>query len=726
VAHGRSESIGSQGPDYAALAAEWQARADGYATSAAALAAQAEAAGEAASEQESIALAQTGIWSDATERAAQRLAEEDALRTSAATAHAQAMDAAAALAQQATVEAAHAAEAEQRMIAARAQTNALDAQALAAETEAAAARSQADALTAQATAQRAEAAALEDEAHRQTELWSAALLRADAELEREASLRAEAAALLATVQKELDKAAWFRSRKILPERKPQDAIFNADMERQAQHFEGKVKDVTDAAAALLAEADAAHAAALAAQAEAAAAEAAAIAARQQALALYAAAAAAEQQAAALAAQAEVLLAQAAGWRDEALAWAEEAEAQMEIWSAATVAAESLLAEAAAVRESADAALASALLQADAFHAQALAAEAAAAQAELAMIAAQQLAQAHRAEQQQAAAEAAVQAQLAREAQVQADHYAALAADPPTAFSETLFAYDLSGHLIGEYRADGTVLREYAWLEDQPLALLVPGGLLGGAQALYYHVDQLNTPQRLTDASGRVVWDGVMKPFGAVEVTVAEVEQGLRFPGQQFDAETGLHYNYFRDYDPGLGRYFEKDPIGLAGGLNRFRYSANDPVSKFDPSGLACFRMATLVGPTQRSFQGIEEVEKPKWELLVAHGFTGMSRNPWLAILSCASGCAGAECYAKQVRTVADVYALSRNVRTIELCLEDTCDGKELKLNTKDENEYLGEERTVRRENVGSNTTILRIPTESFATSACQTWVGTLN
>jgi uncharacterized protein RhaS with RHS repeats len=140
-----------------------------------------------------------------------------------------------------------------------------------------------------------------------------------------------------------------------------------------------------------------------------------------------------------------------------------------------------------------------------------------------MIAAQQLAQAHRAEQQQAEAEAAVQAQLAEEAQVQADHYAALAADPPTAFSETLFAYDLSGHLIGEYRADGTVLREYAWLEDQPLALLVPGGLLGGAQALYYHVDQLNTPQRLTDASGRVVWDGVMRPFGEVEVTVAEVE-----------------------------------------------------------------------------------------------------------------------------------------------------------------------------------------------------------
>ena len=59
---------------------------------------------------------------------------------------------------------------------------------------------------------------------------------------------------------------------------------------------------------------------------------------------------------------------------------------------------------------------------------------------------------------------------------------------------------------------------------------------------------------------------------------------LRFPGQYYDAETGLHYNYFRDYDPSVGRYVESDPIGLRGGLNTYAY-VNDPLTQLDPLGL---------------------------------------------------------------------------------------------------------------------------------------------
>jgi RHS repeat-associated protein len=60
---------------------------------------------------------------------------------------------------------------------------------------------------------------------------------------------------------------------------------------------------------------------------------------------------------------------------------------------------------------------------------------------------------------------------------------------------------------------------------------------------------------------------------------------LRFAGQYFDEETGLHYNYFRDYDPKTGRYVQSDPIGLAGGLNTYLYANANPLSYIDPLGL---------------------------------------------------------------------------------------------------------------------------------------------
>lgn len=108
---------------------------------------------------------------------------------------------------------------------------------------------------------------------------------------------------------------------------------------------------------------------------------------------------------------------------------------------------------------------------------------------------------------------------------------------------------------------------------------------------FIHGDHLGTPHVVMDETGTVVWNASYLPFG--EATVDEDPDGdlesyelsLRFPGQYKDSETGLHYNYFRDYDPSIGRYIESDPIGLRGGMNTFAYAGGNPISQFDQYGL---------------------------------------------------------------------------------------------------------------------------------------------
>jgi len=75
----------------------------------------------------------------------------------------------------------------------------------------------------------------------------------------------------------------------------------------------------------------------------------------------------------------------------------------------------------------------------------------------------------------------------------------------------------------------------------------------GEAVYYYHNDHLGTPQILTDESQNIVWKALYTPFGITEVLIETVENPFRFPGQYYDQETGLHYNYFRDYKPDIGR-----------------------------------------------------------------------------------------------------------------------------------------------------------------------------
>ena len=105
-----------------------------------------------------------------------------------------------------------------------------------------------------------------------------------------------------------------------------------------------------------------------------------------------------------------------------------------------------------------------------------------------------------------------------------------------------------------------------------------------AETYYFHNDQLGTPQVVTDSQQQVAWKGEYDPFGMVTETVSTVEQNIRFPGQYFDSETELHYNYFRTYDPNTGRYVESDPIGILGGLSTYGYSYQNRIRYFDPTG----------------------------------------------------------------------------------------------------------------------------------------------
>ncbi|HCF3706810.1 TPA: RHS repeat protein [Pseudomonas aeruginosa] len=167
-------------------------------------------------------------------------------------------------------------------------------------------------------------------------------------------------------------------------------------------------------------------------------------------------------------------------------------------------------------------------------------------------------------------------------------------------SITTYLYGPDGQLLGEAEHDGSgrKLRAqyYLWLDSLPLATIDADydaqGKVGNPTLLYLHGDHLDTPRLATDASGQIAWQWQSDAFGRGEaLSQGSTQVNLRFPGQYYDAESGLHYNYFRDYDPETGRYVESDPIGLAGGLNTLGYAGQNPVMHQDPDGLAFMLLA---------------------------------------------------------------------------------------------------------------------------------------
>ena len=177
---------------------------------------------------------------------------------------------------------------------------------------------------------------------------------------------------------------------------------------------------------------------------------------------------------------------------------------------------------------------------------------------------------------------------------------------------TAYIYNPAGQLISETTYNSTGIKQetkhYVWLGTVPVAMLqtIKAGqsAANDEQVIYLHTDHLGTPRKATNQTQQVVWHWLSDAFGKtaanddVDGDAVATVINLRFPGQYYDGETELHYNYFRDYDPGMGRYVQSDPIGLLGGVNIYGYVMANPQSYIDPYGLFLCDLLSNLGDTE--------------------------------------------------------------------------------------------------------------------------------
>lgn len=151
-----------------------------------------------------------------------------------------------------------------------------------------------------------------------------------------------------------------------------------------------------------------------------------------------------------------------------------------------------------------------------------------------------------------------------------------------------YVYGMHGELLAEY--NGGTRTYYIWLDGELLAVDRNGVLYAS------HNDRTGRPVTLLDAGAKKVWRAANNAFDRKVETSSIGDMNIGFPGQYYDQETGLWYNWHRYYDASLGRYIQSDPMGLQGGSNSYLYGAANPIAYSDPLGLcpACVPFLALL------------------------------------------------------------------------------------------------------------------------------------
>ena len=176
---------------------------------------------------------------------------------------------------------------------------------------------------------------------------------------------------------------------------------------------------------------------------------------------------------------------------------------------------------------------------------------------------------------------------------------------------TFYVWD-GYQLIAEYDGDGSRSAVYAYFPN----FLTPLQMQSAKGIFDVQLDHVQAPRIITDSAKKVVWSQKQAVFGSmiinddVDANGEALTFNFRFPGQYEDLETGFYYNFYRTYDPSIGRYIQSDPIGLEGDINTYLYAKARPLSLTDYFGLFCMHLPSSIADKKRTYQEGED-----WSLI---------------------------------------------------------------------------------------------------------------